>query len=83
MQIATLDEAQAGIKIARRNMNNLRYADDTTLMAESKGELLTKSFLMKVKEESKKAGLKLNIKKLRPWHLVPSLHGKQMGKQWK
>ena len=83
MQNVRLDETQAEIKIARRNMNNLRYADDTTLMAESKGELLTKSFLMKVKEESKKAGLKLNIKKLRPWHLVPSLHGKQMGKQWK
>ena len=83
MRNAGLEEAQAEIKIARRNMNNLRYADDTTLMAESKGELLTKSFLMKVKEESKKAGLKLNIKKLRPWHLVPSLHGKQMGKQWK
>ena len=63
-----LDEVQAGIKIARRNINNLRYADDTTLMAESE-EL--KSFLMKVKEESEKAGLK--IKKLRSWHLVPSL----------
>ena len=72
---------QAGIKIAGRNINNLRYEDDTTLMAESEEEL--KSLLMKVKEESKKAGLKLNIKKLRPWHLVPSLHGKQMGKQWK
>ena len=83
MKNAGLEEAQAGIKIAGRNINKLRYADDTTLMAESKGELLTKSFLMKVKEESKKAGLKLNIKKLRPWHLVPSLHGKQMGKQWK
>ena len=58
---AGLDEAQAGIKIARRNINNLRYADDTTLMAESKEEL--KSFLMKVKEESEKAGLKLNIQK--------------------
>ena len=70
---ARLDEAQAGIKIARRNMNNLRYADDTTLMAESE-EL--KSLLMKVKEESEKAGLKLNNRKLRSWHLVPSLHGK-------
>ena len=59
MQIARLDEAQAGIKIARRNINNLRYADDTTLMAESKEEL--KSLLMKVKEESEKASLKLNI----------------------
>ena len=58
---AGLDEAQAGIEIARRNINNLRYADDTTLMAESKEEL--KSFLMKVKEESEKVGLKLNIQK--------------------
>ena len=61
MQNARLDEAQAGIKIAGRNINNLRYADDTTLMAESKEEL--KSLLMKVKEESKKADLKLNIQK--------------------
>ena len=61
MRNATLDEAQPGIKIAGRNINNLRYADDTTLMAESKEEL--KSFLMKVKEESEKAGLKLNIQK--------------------
>ena len=60
------------IKIARRNINNLRYADDTTLMGESKEEL--KSLLMKVKEESEK--LKLNIRKLRSWHPVPSLHGK-------
>ena len=67
-------KCQAVIKIARRNINNLRYADDITLMAESKEEL--KSFLMKVKEESEKAGLKLNIQKLRSWHLVPSLHGK-------
>ena len=74
-----LDEAQAGIKISRRNINNLRYADDTTLMAESEEEL--KSLLMKVKEESEKVGLKLNIQKLRSWHLVPSLHGKYMGKQ--
>ena len=73
MRHAGLDEAQAGIKIARRNMNNLRYADDTTLMAESE-EL--KSLLMKVKEESEKVGLKLNNRKLRSWHLVPSLHGK-------
>ena len=63
MQNARLDEVQAGIKIAGRNMNNLRYEDDITLMAENKEEL--KSFLMKVKEESKKAGLKLNIQKLR------------------
>ena len=63
MWTAGLDEAQAGIKIARRNINNLRYADDTTLMAESEEEL--KSLLMKVKEESKKAGLKLNIQKMK------------------
>ena len=69
-----LDETQAGIKIARQNINNLRYADDTALMAESEEEL--KSLLMKVKEESEKAGLKLNNQKLRSWHLVPSLHGK-------
>ena len=74
MRNAELDEAQAGIKIARRNIHNLRYADDTTLMAESKDEL--KSLLMKVKEESEKVGLKLNIQKLRSWHLFPSLHGK-------
>ena len=69
-----LDEAQTGIKIAGRNVNNLRYADDTTLMAENEEEL--KSLLMKVKEDSEKAGLKLNIQKWRSWHLVPSLHGK-------
>ena len=63
MRNARLDEAQAGIKITRRNSNNLRYADDTTLVAESKEEL--KSLLMKVKEKSEKAGLKLNIQKLR------------------
>ena len=74
MQNARLDEVQAGIKISRRNINNLRYADDTTLMAESKEKL--KSLLMKVKEESEKAGLKLNIQNLRSWHPVPSLHGK-------
>ena len=71
---ARLDEAQTGIKIARRNINNLRYADDTTLMTESKEEL--KSFLMKVNQESERAGLKLNLQKQRSWHLVPSLHGK-------
>ena len=70
MRNAGLDEAQAGIKIARRQINNLRYADDTTLMAESKQEL--KSLLMKVKEESEKAGLKLNIQKLRSGYPVPS-----------
>ena len=69
-----LDEAQAGIKIAGRNINNLRYADDIILMAESKEEL--KSLLMKVKEENEKAGLKLNIQKTNSWHLVLSLHGK-------
>ena len=73
---AGLEEAQAGIKIARRNINNLRYADDTNLMAESEEEL--KILLMKVKEESEKFGLKLNttFRKLRSWHPVPSLHGK-------
>ena len=75
MRNAGLDEAQAGIKIAGKNINNLRYADDTTLMAESEEELKI-SLLMKVKEESEKVGLKLNIQKLRSWHLVPSLHGK-------
>ena len=74
MRNAGLEEAQAGIKIARRNINNLRYADDTALMATSKDEL--KSLLMKVKEESEKVGLKLNVQKLRSWHLVPSLYGK-------
>ena len=74
MRNAGLDEAQAGIKIAGRTINNLRYADDTTLMAESKEEL--KSPLMKVKEESEKVGLKLNVQKLRSWHPLPSLHGK-------
>ena len=69
-----LDEAQAAIKIAGKNINNLRYADYTTLMAESKEEL--RSLLMKVKEDSEKVGLKLNIQKLRSWHLVPSLNGK-------
>ena len=71
---AGLDESQAGIKIARRNVNNVRYADDTTLMAESEEEV--KSLLVKVKEESEKANLKLNIKKLRSWHPLPSLHGR-------
>ena len=72
---ARLDKAQAGIKISGRNINNLRYADDTTLMAESEEEL--KSLLMKVKEESEKVGLKLStFRKLRSWHLVPSLYGK-------
>ena len=74
MRNAGLDEAQAGIKIAGRNINNLRYADDITLMAESEEEL--KSLLMKVKEESEIAGLKLNSQIQRSWHPVPSLHGK-------
>ena len=74
MRGARLNESQAVIKIARRNINNLRYVDNTILMAERKEEL--KSLLKRVKEESKKAGLKLNIKKLRSWHLVPSFHGK-------
>ena len=74
MRNAGLDKAQVGITIAGRNINNLRYADDITLMAESEEEL--KSPLMKVKEESKKVGLKLNIQKIRSWHPVPSLHGK-------
>ena len=102
MRNAELEEAQVRIKIVRRNTNNLRYADDTTCMVESKEEL--KSLLMKVKEESEKAGLKLNIQKTKimasgPISLVQfssvaqscqtlckpktSLHGKQMGKQWK
>ena len=74
MRNAGLDEAQAGIKIARRNINNLRYADDTTLMAESEEE--QKSLLMKVKEESEKVGLKLNIQKTKIMASVPLLHGK-------
>ena len=74
MRNAGLEEAQAGIKIARRNINNHRYANDTTLMAESEEEL--KSLLMKMKKENEKTGLKLNIEKLRSWHPVPSLHGK-------
>ena len=74
MRNAALDEAQPGIKIARRNINNLRYADDTTLMAENEEEL--KSLLVKVKEDSEKSGFKLNIQKTKIMHLVPSLHGK-------
>ena len=72
--LASLNESQVGVKIAGRNINNLRYADDTTLMTESEVEL--KSFLMKVKEESEKAGLTLNIQKTKSWHLVPLLHSK-------
>ena len=74
MSNAGLEEAQAGIKIAGRNINNLRYAEDTTLMAESDEEL--KSLLKKVKEENKKICLKLNIQKTSSWYPVPSPHGK-------
>ena len=79
MRNAGLDEAQTGIKISGRNTDNLRYADDTTLMAESEEEL--KSRLMKVKEESEKVGS--TFRKQKSWHLVPSVHGKYMEKQWK
>ena len=72
MRNAGLDEAQAGIRIARRNISNLRYPDDATLMAESE-ELKS---LLKVKEESEKVVLKINIQKTKSWHSVPSLHGK-------
>ena len=81
MRNAGLEEAQAGIKIAGRNINNLRYADDTTLMAESEEEL--KSLLMKVKEESEKVGLKLNIQKTKIMASGPITSWEQMGKQWK
>ena len=74
MRNAGLEEAQAGIKIAGRNLNNLRYADDTTLIAESEEEL--KSLLMKVKEKSKNVALKLNIQKTKIMAVVPSFHGK-------
>ena len=81
MQNSRLDEAQARIKISRRNINNLRYADDTTLMAEREEEL--KSLLMKVKEESKKDDLKCNIQKTKIMAYSHIIHGKQTGKQWK
>ena len=74
MRNAGLEESQAGIKIAGRNINHLRYADDTTLMAEIEEKL--KTLLLKVKEENEKVVLRLNIRKLRSWHLDPSLHGK-------
>ena len=74
MRNAGLEEAQAGIKIAGRNINNFRYADNTTLTVESEEEL--QSLLMKVEKESEKVGLKLNNRKLKSWYLVPSLHGK-------
>ena len=80
MRNARLDESQARIKIAWRNISDLRYADDTTLI-ESEEE--PKNLLMRVKEENEKAGLKLSIQKLISWHLVPSLHGKYKGKKWK
>ena len=78
---ADLEESQAGIKIAGRNINNVRSADDTTLKTESKEEL--KSLLLKMKEESEKAALKLNIQKTKIMASVTSIHGKQMEKQWK
>ena len=74
MRNTGLEEAQAGIRIAGRNTNNLRYADDTTVMAESEEEL--KSFLIKLKEESEKLAKSSTFRKRRSWHLVPSLHGK-------
>ena len=74
MRYSGLDEAQAGIKITRRNINNLRYAGDTTVTAESEEEL--KNLFMKVKDNSEKVGLKSIFRKLRSWHLIPSLHGK-------
>ena len=80
MRNTGLEEAQAGLKIAGRNINNLRYADDTTLMAESEG---LKSLLMKMKEESEKVDLKLNIQKTKIMGSGPSLHGKMIRKQWK
>ena len=81
MRNAGLDKAQAGIKIARRNINNLRYINHTTLMAENEEKM--KSLLIRVKEESEKAGLKFSIKKLRSWYPVPSRHGKLKRKRWK
>ena len=81
MRHAGLDEAQAGIKIAGRNFNNLRYTDDTTLMAESQEEL--KSLLMKVQEESQKVGLKFNFQKTRIMASGPTTSCKLLGKQWK
>ena len=81
MQNARLDEAPAGIKIAGRNINNLRYADDTTLMEESKEEL--KSLLMKVKDESEKVGLKLNVQKMKIMSSGPITSWKIDGEQWK
>ena len=76
---AELDESLAGIKISGRNINNLRYADDTTLMPESKEEL--KSLLMKIKEESEKLTWNSTFKNISSWHLVPTFHNKYMGKK--
>ena len=81
MRNARLDELQIRIKIGRRNINNLRYVDDTTLMAESEEEM--KNLLMRVKEESERASSRINIKNLRSWHPAPSLHGTWKGKRWK
>ena len=81
MRNAGLEEAQAGIKISRRSNKKLRYIDNTTLKAENEEEL--KSLLIRVKRREKKAGLKLNIQKLRSWYLVSSLHGKEMENKWK
>ena len=81
MQNARLVESQAEIKIAGRNTNNFKYADDITLMAESKEQL--KRLLMRVKEENEKASLKLSFLKRRSWNLVPSFHGKWKGEKWK
>ena len=81
MRNVGVDESQTGISIAGRKINNLRCADDTTLVAKSKEEL--KSLLIKVKEESEKAGLKLNIQKTKIMDLDPLIHGKQRSKQWK
>ena len=81
MQNARLDESQAGIKIARRNINNHRYTDVTTPMAETEEEL--KSLLMRVKEESEMLDENSTFIKLKVWHPVPLLHGKQKGKKWK
>ena len=80
MRNAGLGEAQAGINTAGRNISNLTYADDTTLMVESKEEL--KSLLMKVKEDSEKAGLKFNTQKTKIMASTPIIHDKQIGKQW-
>ena len=82
MRNAGLDEAQAGIKIARRNINNLRYADDTTLMSESEEELKSLLMQVKVKEESEKVTLKLNTQKTKTMASGPITSGKQRGKQW-